>query len=60
MAELKTKVNDASVAKFLEGVADERKRRDCFTLVDLMTKITKAAPKMWGTSIVGFGTYTYS
>ncbi|MGK2857962.1 MAG: DUF1801 domain-containing protein [Thermoanaerobaculia bacterium] len=59
MAELKTKVNDASVTKFLEGVADERKRRDCFTLVDLMTKITKEAPKMWGASIVGFGSYTY-
>lgn len=59
MAELKTKVNDANVAKFLEGVADERKRRDCFTLVDLMTKITKEEPKMWGASIVGFGTYHY-
>lgn len=60
MAELKTKVNDASVAKFLEGVADERKRRDCFTLVELMRKITKAEPKMWGASIVGFGTYHYT
>lgn len=59
MAELKTRVNDANVSKFLEGVADERKRRDCFTLVDLMTKITKAEPRMWGASIVGFGTYHY-
>ena len=59
MAELKTKVNDASVAKFLEGVADERKRRDCFALVELMRKITKEEPKMWGASIVGFGTYHY-
>ncbi|MCM2315094.1 MAG: DUF1801 domain-containing protein [Thermoanaerobaculia bacterium] len=59
MAELKTKVNDASVTKFLEGIADERKRRDCFTLVELMRKITKEEPKMWGTSMVGFGTYHY-
>lgn len=59
MAELKTQVNDASVTKYLEGVADERKRRDCFTLLELMTKITKAEPKMWGTSIVGFGSYHY-
>lgn len=60
MAEPKTKMTDASVTKFIEGVDDERKRRDCFTLVDLMTRIVKADPKMWGTSIVGFGTYTYS
>jgi hypothetical protein len=59
MAELKTKINDASVTKYLEGVADERKRRDCFTLLELMKKITKAEPKMWGTSIVGFGDYHY-
>lgn len=59
MAELKTQVNEASVTKYLEGVADERKRRDCFTLLELMTKITKTEPKMWGTSIVGFGSYHY-
>lgn len=59
MAELKTKLNDASVSKFLEGVADERKRRDCQTLVEIMSKLTKCEPKMWGTSIVGFGTYHY-
>lgn len=59
MAEPKTQVNDASVTKFIEGVADERKRRDCFTLVELMSKITKCEPKMWGTSIIGFGSYTY-
>jgi uncharacterized protein DUF1801 len=57
--ELKTKVNDASVTKFLEGVADEQKRNDCFEVLKLMKQITKEEPKMWGSSIVGFGSYHY-
>ena len=59
MAELKTKVNDASVEAFLNTVADERKRRDAFTILALMQEITQAEPKMWGDSIVGFGSYRY-
>jgi hypothetical protein len=59
MAELKTKLNDASVDKFLQTIKDEQRRKDCFTVLELMKKITKAEPKMWGTSIVGFGTYQY-
>ena len=59
MAELKTILNDASVEKFLDGVKDERKRRDSFKILALMKKITKEEPKMWGTSIVGFGSYHY-
>lgn len=59
MAELKTKRNDASVEKFLNTVTDEQKRADCFALVDLMRQVTKAEPKMWGSSIVGFGSYHY-
>jgi hypothetical protein len=58
-AELKTKVNDASVTKFLNSVADEQKRNDCFELLKLMKQVTKAEPKMWGASIVGFGSYHY-
>ena len=58
-AEVKTKVNDASVTKFLNGVADEQKRNDCFEILKLMKQITKAEPKMWGSSIVGFGSYHY-
>ena len=57
--ELKTKVNDASVTKFLEGVTDEQKRNDCFEILKLMKQVTKEEPKMWGASIVGFGTYHY-
>jgi len=59
MAELKTRPNDTSVEEFLNGVADEQKREDCFTIVELMKKATGAEPKMWGDSIVGFGTYHY-
>ena len=59
MAELKTKVNNASVDKFLKGIQDERVREDCYKIMDIMQKATKAEPKMWGTSIIGFGSYHY-
>ena len=59
MAELKTKKNEASVTKFLDGVKDEKKREDSYTILKLMKQITKAEPKMWGTSIIGFGSYHY-
>jgi len=59
MAELKTKVNDAPVEKFISAVKDEETRNDCLTLLDLMKKTTKEEPKMWGSSIVGFGTFHY-
>jgi hypothetical protein len=59
MAELKTKRNDRSVEAFLNGIADEQKRRDAFAILKLMKKITKAEPQMWGASIVGFGNYHY-
>ncbi|MEI6737292.1 MAG: DUF1801 domain-containing protein [Pseudomonadota bacterium] len=58
MAELKTKLNDASVEKFIAKV-DPQRRADCWTIIALMQKVTKAPPKMWGSAIVGFGTYTY-
>lgn len=57
--ELKTKENDASVEKFLNAVPDEQKRKDCFKLAKLMEKITGEKAKMWGTAIVGFGSYHY-
>jgi hypothetical protein len=58
-AELKTKVNDASVEGFLNSVTDEQKREDCFEILKLMKQVTKETPKMWGSSIVGFGSYHY-
>jgi hypothetical protein len=59
MAELKTKKNKASVEKFLNSVKDEKKREDSFKILKLMKQITKAEPEMWGTSIIGFGSYHY-
>jgi len=59
MAEIKTKQNDASVDDFLNSIKDEQVRRDCWTIVDMMREATKEKPQMWGSSIVGFGSYHY-
>jgi hypothetical protein len=59
MAELKTTKNKASVAKFIAAVPDEQKREDAKQLVKLFTAVTKEKPAMWGTSIIGFGSYHY-
>jgi len=59
MAENKTKATDASVEDYISAIEDETRRKDCEALVRLMTKATKQQPKMWGTSIVGFGRYHY-
>lgn len=59
MSEPKTKKNDASVEEFLNGVENDQKREDCFELVKLMEGVTGHPAKMWGASIVGFGTYQY-
>lgn len=59
MAELKTKVNNQSVEKFLDKIADETTRADCYKLGELMEQVTKSPAKMWGSSIVGFGSYHY-
>jgi hypothetical protein len=58
-AEVKTKVNEASVEGFLNSVADEQSRKDCFEILKMMKQVTKEEPKMWGASIVGFGSYHY-
>lgn len=59
MAELKTKATNDSVTKFLDNIADAQRRADCFMLLDIMKKATKAEPKMWGSAIVGVGEYHY-
>lgn len=59
MAENKTKATEASVESYLSAIQDEARRKDCEALAKLMTKATKQKPKMWGTSIVGFGSYHY-
>ncbi|HJX83338.1 MAG TPA: DUF1801 domain-containing protein [Candidatus Angelobacter sp.] len=55
MAEPKTKVNTASVADFVSAIPDAQVREDCQTITGMMQAATKAKPKMWGPSIVGFG-----
>ena len=59
MAEPKTRPTTASVPAFLAKVKDAGVREDCEALVALMSAVTKAPPVMWGTSIVGFGSYPY-
>jgi hypothetical protein len=59
MAELKTKQTDASVKDFLNQISDEERRADCFAVAKIMEEITGEKPKMWGPSIVGFGSYHY-
>lgn len=59
MAELKTKPTEENPSKFLKGIEDDQKRSDCLELLALIEAITGKKPKMWGTSIVGFGNYHY-
>jgi hypothetical protein len=60
MAELKTKQHDADVSEFINTFADtEQKRKDSFELLKLMTDVTGFEPKMWGPTIIGFGSYHY-
>jgi hypothetical protein len=58
MPELKTKVNTASVEGFLSKISDAQVREDCRKIAGMMESAAKAKPKMWGTSIVGFGEST--
>jgi Domain of unknown function (DU1801) len=59
MAENKTKPTQVSVESYIDAIADETRRTDCAALSRLMTKVTKQPATMWGTSIVGFGSYHY-
>ena len=57
--EVKTKVTDANVEEFLEKVENPKRKEDSFKVLEIMKDVTKEEPKMWGTSIVGFGSYHY-
>ncbi len=59
VAELKTKVNKGSVDKFIKSITDERVQKDSFKLIEVMQQATRSEPKMWGASIIGFGSYHY-
>jgi hypothetical protein len=60
MGEIKTKQTDANVHDFINSFANtEQKRKDSFELIALMQEITGYEAKMWGPSIIGFGSYHY-
>ena len=59
MADIQTKVNEASVEEFLNKVENEQKRKDCFEIIQIMKQVTEKEPKMWGPAIIGFGSYHY-
>jgi hypothetical protein len=59
VAEAKTKPTSQSVDSFIKKIPDPATREDCFTLTKLMKEATNCEPRMWGSSIVGFGTQDY-
>lgn len=59
MYELKTKENDESVIEFIESVDSPKKREDAYKLLDIFTETSGYEAKMWGPSIIGFGSYHY-
>jgi hypothetical protein len=54
-----TQPTDADVTAYLASVADERRRDDARTVVDLMREVTGAVPQMWGSTTIGFGRQPY-
>jgi len=59
LAVIKTRETDSSVSDYINGLQNEQQRADSFKLVDMMQKATKEKPKMWGSSIIGFGLKRY-
>lgn len=59
LAVIKTKQNLASVADFLKNISDEQKRKDSSVILKMMEKAMKEKPKMWGSSMIGFGKLLY-
>ena len=58
-AEIKTKQNEGSVADFLNAVDDEQKKNDANEVLEMMKTATKLEPRMWGASLIGFGSKVY-
>ena len=59
MAEIKTKVTKVRVLDFIREVPNEKKRKDALVLLALHKEVTGEKPQMWGTSMIGFGSYHY-
>lgn len=60
MAELKTKATEVKVADFIAAVPDETRRADAGIVCAMMARLTGEEPRMWGPSIIGFGSYRYT
>ncbi|WP_332736119.1 DUF1801 domain-containing protein [Flavihumibacter sp.] len=58
-AEIKTKPTTVSVSGFLDAIAEEQKRKDSYVILDVMEKAMKVKPRMWGSSLIGFGEKRY-
>ncbi len=59
LVEIKTKPTESSVTDFIDNIADEQKRKDSHVILKMMEKATKEKPKMWGSSMIGFGDKRY-
>lgn len=59
VANIKTKPTSLSVEDFINAIADEQKRKDSLVILKLMEKVMKEKPKMWGSSMIGFGAVRY-
>jgi hypothetical protein len=59
LAQIKTKETSSSVEGFIDSIADERKRKDSYVILEMMKKASGEEPKMWGSSIIGFGNKRY-
>ena len=59
MAKNKTTETENSVDDYLDNIPDEKRRQDCSAIIELIRDETRLEPKMWGTGIVGFGSYHY-
>lgn len=59
MATLKTQPNSSSIDEFINGIEEQQKKEDSFTLLKLFEEWTHQSPKMWRDSIIGYGSYHY-
>jgi hypothetical protein len=60
MAALKTRPTDVSPGAYIAAIRDDKQRSDAWALVSLMQRLTGQEPRMWGPSIIGFGSYRYT
>jgi hypothetical protein len=60
VAEIKTKETNSSIDDFINGLNDEQQRKDSIQIITMMQKLSKEKPKMWGSSLIGFGKKRYA